>query len=263
MKEAQVRTGGNDATGGDASRGRNLPVGAILHDAALDVRPDAAWFDPAHWSRQGRATAVGGGRGGVQFVDTPVGAAVLRHYRRGGLMRNFSADRYLWTGADNTRAFREFRLLSALLKAGLPVPVPIAARYVRHGFRYTADLLTRLIVDTNTLAERLQSGNLNTATAQAIGVTVASFHAAGAWHADLNAHNILIDRQAGIWVIDFDRGRLLRPAPAWQASNLARLRRSLEKLGATRQPDFDARVWHPLLAAYHSELSQHEVELLP
>jgi 3-deoxy-D-manno-octulosonic acid kinase len=43
---------------------------------------------------------------------------------------------------------------------------------------------------------------------------------------------------------------------AWQQANLDRLRRSFIKLGAGADlATFDARFWHPLLAAYHRALA--------
>jgi 3-deoxy-D-manno-octulosonic acid kinase len=231
-------------------------AGAIVFDRALGRAPDEAWFDPAHWAALGRADAQAGGRGGVAFVDTPAGPCALRHYRRGGAVARFSADRYLWTGAERTRAFREFRLLAHAAGLGLPVPRPVAARYVRDGLRYRADLLTRRIEAVRTLGRRLAEGSLDAELAQRAGRTIARFHAASIWHADLNANNILADESGRVWLIDFDRGRVRRPQLAWQQANLARLRRSFDKLGARRQPGFDARFWHPLLAAYHETLSQ-------
>jgi 3-deoxy-D-manno-octulosonic acid kinase len=52
--------------------------------------------------------------------------------------------------------------------------------------------------------------------------------------------------------VDFDRGQLRTPARAWQLANLARLRRSLIKLGAASNGEtvFDRHVWNPLMAAY-------------
>jgi hypothetical protein len=42
----------------------------------------------------------------------------------------------------------------------------------------------------------------------------------------------------------------------WQQANLARLRRSLDKLGARKRvANFDVAIWHPLLAAYHAGLT--------
>lgn len=234
------------------AQAQTTPDGAVLFDTLLPVRPQPAWLDPAHWA----AETVAGGRGGVVFAYTPIGDAVLRHYHRGGLAARFSADRYLWMGAERTRAFREFRLLSKLANAGLPVPKPIIAGYTRHGARYTANLLMRRIAPAQTLAERLAGRQLDDAALHAVGRSLASFHALGVWHADLNAHNILLDADAGAWLIDFDRGRLRKPELVWQQANLARLRRSLDKLGAAQlYPDFDSRCWHPLLAAYHAQLA--------
>ena len=55
-----------------------------------------------------------------------------------------------------------------------------------------------------------------------------------------------------MWLVDFDRGALRAPAKSWQLANLARLRRSLVKLGAARDNEqaFDRECWQPLMAAY-------------
>jgi 3-deoxy-D-manno-octulosonic acid kinase len=125
---------------------------------------------------------------------------------------------------------------------------------VRKGLTYRADLLTRRI-DADTLATRLTQGRLDAPLAQRVGRTIADFHAFGVWHADLNAHNILADAQDRISVIDFDRGRRRKVQLAWQQANLARLHRSLLKLGARRLQGFEACFWHPLLAAYHEAMA--------
>ena len=227
--------------------------GEILHDAAIsDI--DGRWLDADFWHSKDSAQTQSGGRGGIDFVDTPAGAAALRHYRRGGLIGRVNADHYLWTGARRSRGFAEFRLLAALHEAGLPVPAPIAARYQRDRWRYRADLLTARIEAAATLAQLLEAGHIDPELAASIGETIARFHVLGVCHADLNAHNILIDGDGKVWLLDFDRGRLRMPALAWQQSNLARLRRSLMKLGAMRFGDFNERFWHPLLSAYHAAL---------
>jgi 3-deoxy-D-manno-octulosonic acid kinase len=241
MHEAQVRLAANEA---------------MLFDGALGNPPPPDWFERGHWQARGRAQPAPGGRGGVLFVETPAGACALRHYHRGGLAARVSADRYLWTGADRTRAFREFRLLAHLVRSGLPVAAPVAARYVRDGLTYRADLLTRRIAVAQTLAERLAEGSLDPALGAKVGQAIARFHAAGVWHADLNAHNVLVDGSGGIRLIDFDRGRLRTPAARWRRANLARLHRSFEKLGAGAQPAFEPAFWRPLLSAYGESLSR-------
>ncbi|HEY0633890.1 MAG TPA: lipopolysaccharide kinase InaA family protein, partial [Gammaproteobacteria bacterium] len=62
---------------------------------------------------------------------------------RGGLIAKLVADRYLWSGIEATRAWREWRLLAELCSEGFPVPQPIAARVIREGLFYRADIVTR------------------------------------------------------------------------------------------------------------------------
>ncbi|MFK2876586.1 3-deoxy-D-manno-octulosonic acid kinase [Rhodanobacter hydrolyticus] len=227
--------------------------GAILFDAAASPQVDNDWFEPERWRERGALRSQAGGRGGVQIIATPAGECVLRHYRRGGMVAKLMGDRYLWRGADATRCFAEFRLLARIAHLGLPGPAPVAARYRRHGLFYRADLITRRIAGAQTLAECLASGSLDAELAREVGALVARFHRAGIWHADLNAHNVLVT-PAVLHLIDFDRGRMRDPAQDWRLANLARLHRSLVKLGAAAQGEsaFRATVWTPLTEAYEA-----------
>lgn len=205
----------------------------ILFDAARLPQAEADWFEPAYWGEQASPVASGG-RGSAWFVRTPTGDAVLRHYRRGGRVAAMLGDRYLWRGEDASRAFREFRLLAALKAKGLPVPRPLGARLRRKGPWYRADLLVERIDGARSLAEAMQE-SLPAQPWERIGAVLARFHRCGAFHADLNAHNLLLDRAGAVWLIDFDRGEHRRPATGWAMQNLARLSRSLRKLCPTGQ----------------------------
>ncbi len=183
-------------------------------------------------------------------MRTAEGASwVLRHYRRGGLVANLLDDGYLWTGAARTRSFAEWRLLRRLREWELPVPQPVAARYVRTGFTYRADLITVELPVRQTLASLLSAGPLPLATWSAVGRCIHRFHARGVQHADLNAHNLLLRAEGdAVYVLDFDRGRLRRRG-AWEQRVLARLRRSLLKVTADLPHDrFGDEQWHALLA---------------
>jgi 3-deoxy-D-manno-octulosonic acid kinase len=232
---------------------QSTPDGAILFDAgaAAQAAFDADLFDAARWQGRNGGDTVSGGRGGATFIDAPFGRSVLRHYRRGGMVARVMGDRYLWTGAERTRGFAEFRLLAALRERDLPVPEPIAARYQRNGAHYRADLITRRIEGASTLAEMLAQQRADASVAARVGAAIAKFHRNGAYHADLNAHNVLVDGDT-VWLIDFDRGELRAPSRDWQQANLARLQRSLRKLGAAREGEaaFERALWHPLMAAY-------------
>lgn len=231
--------------------------GAIVFDAAVSPQVGHSWFEPDFWRGRNALRIQAGGRGGVAIVTTPVGECVLRHYRRGGAVAQWLGDRYLWTGAARTRPFCEFRLLAQIAQLDLPGPVPVAARYRRHGLFYDADLITGRIDNAVTLAQSLAQGRLNGELAEQVGDIVARFHRAGIWHADLNAHNVLVTPDQ-LYLIDFDRGRMRTPDPAWQQSNLQRLHRSLVKLGAAgdKQSRFEQSVWQPLLHRYERTLNR-------
>lgn len=209
----------------------HLADGGIVFDRRHVPQVDPAWFEPARSGAE--AVAERGGRGAVWRVDTPAGRAVLRHYRRGGLIARWIRDRYLWLGARRTRSHSEFELLRRLHALELPVPAPLAARWMRHGLSYSADLLTMEVPNARTLAEMLVEldASQHAHMLASLGRTLARFHRAGVVHADLNAHNILFDQDGNWWLIDFDRGRIRRPDERWIRSRLDRLRRSLAKIG--------------------------------
>ncbi|EQD50920.1 Lipopolysaccharide kinase, partial [mine drainage metagenome] len=230
---------------------------AIVFDPARVPQVDARWFDAAWWQAQGRLRTRGGGRGGVGFIDSPAGALVLRHFRRGGLLARVRGDRYLWLGTARSRGFREFALLQWMRARGLPVPEPLAARCVRTGwFSARADLLSAELPAAQTLAERLRAGALSAADCTTVGALLARFHQAGVYHADLNAHNILWSG-ANLYLIDFDRGRVRKTTSPWQRANLERLQRSLLKVApdfAADRERFARECWQPLLRGYDAAM---------
>lgn len=225
-------------------------TGAILYDPSRLHHPAAAEFDPVGLAAAGRVRATARGRGNTWFVSDPQGAGtwVLRHYRRGGLIARLARDLYLWRGDAATRAFRELELLAVIECMGLPAARPVGAYVQRVGPFYRADLLTVAVPGARTLSECLGSG-LDGEAWDGVGRTIRSFHDAGIFHADLNAHNILLDDAGGVALIDFDRGAI-RPPGRWRGSNLARLERSLRKVSAARPGAFGAPQWQALLAGY-------------
>ncbi len=135
-------------------------------------------------------------------------------------------------------------------RAGLPVPEPVAARYRRSGLSYRCDLITQRIADAETVAARLARAAIPEQCWRAVGAAIARLHGFGVDHADLNAHNLLLDTRGAVSVIDFDRGRL-RERGSWALGNLRRLRESLVKISAALPEDrFSAQVWEWVLAGY-------------
>jgi 3-deoxy-D-manno-octulosonic acid kinase len=130
--------------------------------------------------------------------------------------------------------------------------VPIAARHVRDGLSYRADLITQEIIGARSLATCLAAAPLAPIQWQLIGKTLARFHLHGVHHADLNAHNIVFDQNGSVFVLDFDRGVIRRRHQQWVDKVLARLLRSLEKLRAKNSIHFDVDNWNQLLTAHDS-----------
>lgn len=224
--------------------------GAMLYDGSCVGQPSEQIFDVGYWRDRRALEHAPGGRGDVAFVREGGQRWVLRHYRRGGFVARFLDDEYLWTGAARTRSFAEWRLLRQLRDWQLPVPRPVAARYVRTGLVYRADLITEELSTRTTVAVALANGNLEEAAWAAIGRCIALLHARGVHHADLNAHNLLLEPGGAVYVLDFDRGRI-RARGAWERAVLERLRRSLAKVTAGMPPErFGDAAWRSLMRGY-------------
>jgi 3-deoxy-D-manno-octulosonic acid kinase len=224
-------------------------VGAVLCNAAAGVEATVAWFEPRYWIARGAAQGALAGRGCTTLFEHAGRRYVLRHYRRGGLVQRFNADRFMWISEMHSRPVREITLNLRLHAAGFPVPLPVAVRYEREGPVYRADLITEYLPDTRTLAACLEEGDLGLQVWAAIGRCIRRFHDYGLCHADLNAHNILL-RGEEVLLVDFDRCTRRKPG-LWSDANLARLRRSLDKLEDARTAArFDEAQWHCLLSAY-------------
>lgn len=225
--------------------------GRVIVDSRYAAQFDEQAFEPAYWEAAGAIAADVGGRGQVLFVESGSEHWVLRHYHRGGMMTPALGDRYFWQGADRTRSLREWRLLHRLHSDGLPVPRPIAARFVRDGLFYRADLITARIPATRSVAAIAAERLLTPGEWQAIGRCIRRFHDAGVFHADLNAHNILLDEAGDVFLVDFDRGCIRRGGARWKKANLRRLNRSLHKIGLSLStPEFEQRQWPALLGGY-------------
>jgi 3-deoxy-D-manno-octulosonic acid kinase len=220
----------------------------FLFDGEIIAQVDDRFFDQS--AAKVADSAIG--RGEAIFFTTAAGDFVLRHYRRGGLPAKFIADRYFGVSLAASRAWREWRLLDELYRAGLPVPQPVAARVVRGGLLYRADLVTRRL-QAQPLAELLLRDPIHSELWRQLGDTLARFHHQGVYHADLNARNIMLGDAGNFYLIDFDRSERRAPAKLWQRANLQRLRRSLDKFkGNNPNFYFNEDDWQELLSGYHA-----------
>ncbi|MBT8092098.1 MAG: 3-deoxy-D-manno-octulosonic acid kinase [Gammaproteobacteria bacterium] len=229
-------------------------TGAILYDKNIINQISDECFTADGWLH---AEPVSGelrsaGRGATLYVGNVPRRFVLRHYLRGGLVGRLVHDSYMFSGAERTRSFREWRLLDKLYSNNMRVPQPAAARFCRKGTLYTADILTVRVEGIVSLCQYLSQQQPGKDFWHAIGVAIQEFHAAGVYHADMNAYNLQIDGAGMLWMLDFDKGGVRAPG-TWQQQTLRRLQRSLQKIvRLDPRIHYRAKNWEQLLEGYFS-----------
>ncbi len=218
----------------------NKKLKVWFDEALLNVAPENC-FDPEFWQQQGKVIGSAQGRGTTWFIQLDGIQGALRHYRRGGLFGKLVSDHYIFTGWENTRSYQEFMILNHLIRAGVNVPRAVAARAIKKHVCYQADLITEKIPNARDLVSILQEQPLSDAMYQKIGKEIRKMHDAQVNHTDLNIHNILIDDQENVWIIDFDKC-VNQPGDSWKSQNLDRLKRSFLKEQQKRNI-----LWQPAL----------------
>jgi 3-deoxy-D-manno-octulosonic acid kinase len=205
--------------------------GAILFDADLFDKPGDELFRVGSWASAVPVRGVlrASGRGNTLIVSDGDREFVWRKYIRGGLLGRIIKNTYVWRGEDETRSFREWRLLHKLVAKGINVPPPAAARYRRTAMFYTADLLTVRVPGICSLAQRLVERGVSADFWPSLGRAICGIHDAGIYHADMNAYNVQLDPKDELWLLDFDRGSL-SPSGRWKQETLRRQHRSLQKI---------------------------------
>lgn len=227
----------------------------ILYDAGLieDVSDRSlfqAEMESSSDTEQIQNTAIGRGRA-IYFTHQNM-SLVLKHYQRGGLIAKLLHDQYFGIKLGNSRSFREWRLLNRCQELGLPSPVPVAARVIRTGLFYRADMIMKEIEHSTTLADLCMASELSADIWKRVGRCIRKFHDKDVYHADLNARNILIDQNSDVFLVDFDKGHFRSMGNSWKTSNLSRLQRSLLKF-QSKKPSFHYSddSWDQLLKGYY------------
>jgi len=181
------------------------------------------YFNDGWLEKAGAVVGVASaGRGNTQILSLEGHELVLRHYKRGGYVSKVSEDRYLWTGLEAARPFQELSIMTHVHSIGLPVPKPYAAEVVRAGASYSGSLLTYRLPGI-TLGHAFIQDLMTPDLWHHVGETISLFHRHGVCHADLNAHNILVqpdlpvDSPGSVALLDFDRASLKDPEQSdWQ-----------------------------------------------
>lgn len=222
----------------------------IIFDAEIFAAPDLTIFDSQHWQSQQQITGSATGRGTTYFFTHANNEYVLRHYRRGGLIGKVIKDQYVFRGVTRTRPWREFKLLGHMHSLGLPVPEPVAAQVTRLGVMYRGDIIIKRIANSQDVFSHLCQGPLTNETWHAIGACIRQFHDHNVYHHDLNIHNVMLDKNGKIWLIDFDKCAI-HASNNWKQANVKRLLRSLHKEQVKQSAfHFNEQDWQTLMSGY-------------
>ncbi|WP_395339090.1 3-deoxy-D-manno-octulosonic acid kinase [Ningiella sp. W23] len=204
-------------------------------------------------------TRTAHGRGEVYFFTQLSQPLVLRHYYRGGLFGKFNRDRFLHFSIQQSRGFKELDILSFLASKGLNVPSPVAARVIRKGLFYRADIITAEVSKAQELHQVLMQREIADSMWEAIGKIIAQLHQLHVRHDDINVKNVLIQEDNRVALIDFDK--CYRDSTGnWHSANLARFYRSLlkqQRAQATKKAKYHFALsnWESLQTGYASLLS--------
>ena len=225
----------------------------MLFDAEHFSVPIPKMFTGQYWQTQNAITGQATGRGITYFFQHNKNEYVLRHYRRGGLIGKILSDQYLYTGCERSRAWQEFKLLQHMQTLNLACPTPIAAMLNRCGLYYQSDIITIKIPNAQDLHHILLERCLTSDIWRTIGQTIAEFHNHQIYHHDLNIHNIMLDAEHRVWLIDFDQCRI-RQGDNWKKLNMERLKRSFDKEKRLRNIHWDLADWQILMSAYNGSV---------
>jgi len=179
-----------------------------------------------------------GGRAPVYQIEVEgVGSVVLRRYHHGGLLRNLLRDRFVGV----TRFLGEMIVSEWIREKGVDTPEVLALRFVRGaGPIHRGWVLTRHVPNGMNLRKWVESGiPANPQRRQVLRLVarcVATLHASGCIHGDLNLSNLLLASNK-VFVLDLDGAWLEHPASLRsRGMNLLRLYRSLSKQTGVPEP---------------------------
>lgn len=196
---------------------------------------------------------VEGGRASHRLLPLPGSdeRLRLRPARHGGVLGRLLGGRFL----SPERAPRELALWIALRRRGVPLPTPVAAIATRHtGFwqcHFAAIERAQAQDGLAWLASNPGPDALRRGTV-AFARSLRRLHDAGVLHGDLNLRNLLIEGEGDALAclfVDLDHARMRDDlSPSDRLAELARLARSIEKLGLADR--VDARLRARVVATY-------------
>jgi len=232
---------------------RTAPKGfRVVEEGGATFVAREGYLEAIRHPREREETKRTGGRGQLRRIALPDGVAVVRRSVRGGVLGPLLGH---WS-LDGGRFLREISLSEAMRRRGIPTPEMIGGvRWRRFPGLFRWEIATREVEGARTLAEALDQEADRAAVGRLLETTarlLRRFHDAGFLHRDLNAHNIIFAPGGEAMIVDLDGGRLMaKVSPRLRLRNLARLYRSLHKLGVAPRVVSDAD-WLRFFEAYAS-----------
>lgn len=154
---------------------------------------------PAH-----AADAALEGRGSVSMIELEgIGAVVVKHYRRGGMLANLISKTYLKLGKPRSQL--EYEQMQIVGRLGICTPEPIAYAY-KGGLFYRAWLVTREVEQALSMAQLSRIAPERVAAAMhVLGRQIDLLVTHRIRHADFHPGNVLVDYSNKVYIIDFDK----------------------------------------------------------
>jgi hypothetical protein len=184
-----------------------------------------------------RLDGAGNRRSGfrLNLADGP--ELFIRYERRGGLMRFLARD---WYWGVTPRPLRELTVAAEAYRRGIAIAEPLGAafQWLVPGL-YRGAFLTRALHGM-TLWQFVQTDDdprVRMHVAAQARRVIDFAHQKGLFHADLNLHNLFVitaGESFSVALLDLDKARIYPAslAVSLRANNLARLRRSINKLNS-------------------------------
>lgn len=154
------------------------------------------------------------GRAPVRYTDiSGIGPVVIKQYVRGGILRYLRSTIHLRSCAHlrwgKVRSEEEFEVLELVRSLGIAAPEPIAYAW-RGGPLYRAWLVTRQITGHQTLAEvsRRDPEKARTLAKQLVPL-LEQLIRNGIFHVDLHPGNVIVDAHNQLFLVDFDKARVV------------------------------------------------------
>ena len=163
----------------------------------INKKPGENVFDKRYSGPLGGRRSIS--RGSVNVF----GDVIVKHYRRGGLLRHLVSSYYLSIGKSRPQI--EFELLDLVRRAGIHAPEPVA--FVTFGgFLYRGWLITKELHFVTTLAqlaldEPEDVHNVMGTLAEEVDLLVKN----NIFHVDMHPGNVLVGENGTVSLVDFDK----------------------------------------------------------